>query len=199
MSLTTVNTFAHSGRTDSSGGHRDNRNRSGLGSYHYHHGYGPHLHPNGVCPYEPVAQQPEPVEIAVDSITIASYDKTLDVGEVETLSATITPYNATDQFITWSSSDPNVATVSSSGDVTAINAGTTTITATANNGKTHSIKVNVPKKEEPVINTSSSKTLAITSTDTNSTPKEDNASVLKLVIIGLCVYFIVKRYKKNKK
>lgn len=42
---------AHSGRTDSSGGHRDNKNVSGLGSYHYHHGYGPHLHPNGVCPY----------------------------------------------------------------------------------------------------------------------------------------------------
>lgn len=42
---------AHSGRTDSSGGHRDNKNASGLGYYHYHHGMGPHLHPNGVCPY----------------------------------------------------------------------------------------------------------------------------------------------------
>ncbi|QNU68868.1 peptidoglycan-binding protein [Ruminiclostridium herbifermentans] len=42
---------AHSGRTDSSGGHRDNNNKSGLGSYHYHHGYGPHLHTNGECPY----------------------------------------------------------------------------------------------------------------------------------------------------
>lgn len=43
--------FAHSGRTDSSGGHKDNKNASGLGSYHYHHGYPPHLHTNGVCPY----------------------------------------------------------------------------------------------------------------------------------------------------
>lgn len=43
---------AHSGRTDSSGGHHDYNNVSGLGSYHYHHGYGPHLHTNGVCPYE---------------------------------------------------------------------------------------------------------------------------------------------------
>lgn len=42
---------AHSGRTDSSGGHHDNQNKSGLGGYHYHHGMGPHLHPNGVCPY----------------------------------------------------------------------------------------------------------------------------------------------------
>lgn len=45
--------YAHSGRTDSSGGHRDNKNKSGLGSYHYHcGGYPAHLHPNGVCPYK---------------------------------------------------------------------------------------------------------------------------------------------------
>jgi His-Xaa-Ser repeat protein HxsA len=43
---------AHSGRTDSSGGHKDNKNKSGLGSYHYHCGGHPaHLHKNGVCPY----------------------------------------------------------------------------------------------------------------------------------------------------
>ena len=47
-----LNTYAHSGRTDSSGGHKDNQNKSGLGSYHYHCGGHPaHLHPNGVCPY----------------------------------------------------------------------------------------------------------------------------------------------------
>lgn len=45
-------TFAHPGRTDSRGGHRDNQNRSGLGSYHYHCGGSPaHLHKNGVCSY----------------------------------------------------------------------------------------------------------------------------------------------------
>lgn len=43
---------AHSGRTDSSGGHRDTKNKSGLGPYHYHcGGYPAHLHENGVCPY----------------------------------------------------------------------------------------------------------------------------------------------------
>lgn len=52
MSLAmTVTSFAHSGRTDSNGGHRDNKNKSGLGSYHYHcGGYPAHLHTNG-CPY----------------------------------------------------------------------------------------------------------------------------------------------------
>lgn len=43
---------AHGGRTDSNGGHRDTKNASGLGSYHYHHGYPAHLHTNGICPYE---------------------------------------------------------------------------------------------------------------------------------------------------
>ena len=44
--------LAHSGRTDASGGHRDNKNKSGLGSYHYHCGGNPpHLHTGGVCPY----------------------------------------------------------------------------------------------------------------------------------------------------
>ncbi len=43
--------FAHSGRTDAYGGHHDYKNVSGLGSYHYHHGYSAHLHPGGVCPY----------------------------------------------------------------------------------------------------------------------------------------------------
>ena len=45
-------TFAHSGRTDSNGGHKDKNNVSGLGGYHYHcGGYPAHLHTNGVCPY----------------------------------------------------------------------------------------------------------------------------------------------------
>lgn len=47
--------FAHSGGTDSNGGHHDYNNVSGLGDYHYHHGYGPHLHENGVCPYDDAA------------------------------------------------------------------------------------------------------------------------------------------------
>lgn len=43
---------AHSGRTDASGGHKDNKNKSGLGSYHYHCGGNPpHLHNGGTCQY----------------------------------------------------------------------------------------------------------------------------------------------------
>ena len=43
-----ITAFAHSGRTDSSGGHRNNK----TGGYHYHCGGHPaHSHPNGICPY----------------------------------------------------------------------------------------------------------------------------------------------------
>jgi len=45
------NVFSHPGKTDAQGGHKDNKNISGLGSYHYHHGRQAHLHEGGVCPY----------------------------------------------------------------------------------------------------------------------------------------------------
>lgn len=51
--LSQITAFAHSGRTDRYGGHRDNKNKSGLGYYHYHCGGHPaHLHKNGYCPYK---------------------------------------------------------------------------------------------------------------------------------------------------
>ena len=41
--------LAHPGKTDSKGGHHDNKNKSGLGSYHYHCGGRPaHLHESGM-------------------------------------------------------------------------------------------------------------------------------------------------------
>lgn len=60
--LFSVSAFAHGGRTDARGGHKDSRHVSGLGSYHYHCGGHPaHLHKNGVCPYSAKAKpQPQP-------------------------------------------------------------------------------------------------------------------------------------------
>ena len=46
-----LSVYSHSGRTDSDGGHYDKNNDSGLGSYHYHHGYPAHLHTDGICIY----------------------------------------------------------------------------------------------------------------------------------------------------
>jgi hypothetical protein len=45
--VTPILSYAHSGRTDSNGGHYNHSD----GSYHYHHGYPEHSHPNGKCPY----------------------------------------------------------------------------------------------------------------------------------------------------
>lgn len=57
ITVNDTNVEAHGGRTDSSGGHKDNKNVSGLGSYHYHCGGNPaHLHDGGVCPYSSSSQ-----------------------------------------------------------------------------------------------------------------------------------------------
>ena len=61
------------------------------------------------------------------SITNKPTNNTLTVGDTHTLGATVLPAKAS-QSVTWSSSDTNVATVSSSGLVRANKAGTTTIT-----------------------------------------------------------------------
>ncbi|MGE5398332.1 MAG: Ig-like domain-containing protein [Chitinophagales bacterium] len=55
-------------------------------------------------------------------------------GQRETLIATVTPDNATNKTVTWSSSDANVATVDDKGNVTAVSAGTATITVTTEDG-----------------------------------------------------------------
>ena len=44
--LLSLPVLAHSGRTDSKGGH------NGPGGYHYHHGYPAHQHEGGQCPYD---------------------------------------------------------------------------------------------------------------------------------------------------
>lgn len=39
LTIIPLGALSHKGKTDNSGGHHDNYNVSGLGSYHYHHGY----------------------------------------------------------------------------------------------------------------------------------------------------------------
>lgn len=58
--------FSHSDRTDPFGGHRDNKNASGLGSYHYPcGGYSAHLHENGQCPYKTPCKKEQATPILV--------------------------------------------------------------------------------------------------------------------------------------
>ena len=73
-------------------------------------------------------------KIDVTSVTLDKSSLELTVGDAPaTLTATALPdYATVDRNVTWSTSDSNVATVSSSGEVTAVGAGTATITATSN-------------------------------------------------------------------
>ncbi len=69
---------------------------------------------------------------------------TLPYGGSGTLKAIVSPSDATNQTVTWSSDKPSVATVSLTGKVTAVSAGTAKITATtADGGKTASCTVTV--------------------------------------------------------
>ena len=88
-------------------------------------------------------------EIPVERITLSSTSLSLKEGDSHRLTATVTPSDATDSQVTWSSSDPSVATVSDQGEVTAVRAGNCTITATAG-GKSATCTVTVSAKEIPV-------------------------------------------------
>ena len=77
------------------------------------------------------------VQDNVVSVTGIKLDKTkltLAVGKNATLTATVSPSNATDKGMTWSSSNTAIATVDNSGKVTGVKAGTATITVTTDDG-----------------------------------------------------------------
>ena len=85
----------------------------------------------------------------VTKVELNKTSLTLDVNESETLTAAITPDNATNQAVTWTSSDTAVATVEN-GVVTAVSAGEAIITVTtADGGKTDACKVTVTAVPEP--------------------------------------------------
>lgn len=69
--------------------------------------------------------------VPVDSVSLNKATTSLQVGNTETLTATVLPANATDKTLTWSTSDSSKATINN-GVVTAIASGTATITATSN-------------------------------------------------------------------
>ncbi len=235
-----ISVYSHSGRTDANGGHRDNKNKSGLGSYHYHCGGHPaHLHPNGVCPYSSSSKSSTsssgsgsassssssttsgsssssssnsktrtsvPSTIAVTEIQIEEKIEDMEIGENEKLTATITPSNATDKNVTWKSSDESIATVDSTGEVTAKKSGVVTITATTSNGKSSTITINV---KEPVKLESSYTTNTLVgktnteiqntiNTDTNNEEGSALGGIITLGLLGGGGYWGYKKYKSKK-
>ena len=72
--------------------------------------------------------------VPVTGVSLNKTSSTIYAGKTEQLTATVSPDNATSKNVTWSSSDTEVATVSSSGLVTGVSEGTSTITVITEDG-----------------------------------------------------------------
>ena len=84
----------------------------------------------------------EPSIVTVESISISPLSISLERDKTYQLQAEVTPKEATEKKVSWSSSDTQVATVSENGLVTGVNRGTATVTATAG-GKSATCQVTV--------------------------------------------------------
>ncbi len=71
--------------------------------------------------------------VAVTGVAINKTSDTITAGNTDTLTATISPANATNQAVTWTTSNASVATVAG-GVATAVAAGNATITVTTTDG-----------------------------------------------------------------
>ncbi len=77
---------------------------------------------------------PVPVNISASGVSLNRSGIGLIVGESKTLTATVLPSNATDKGVTWTSDDDSIASVDKNGVVTGQGEGSTTITATTDDG-----------------------------------------------------------------
>ena len=82
-------------------------------------------------------------EIFASSIKLSQSKIDVEKGKTYQLKATVYPTNTTNQKLTWTIEDSSIATVNSSGEITAKSAGTTTVWVSTENGKVASCIVNV--------------------------------------------------------
>ena len=109
----------------------------------------------------------EPLPIEVASVEIAPNDDfSLKIGETKALTASVKPADAENKTIAWSSSNAAVASVDNKGVVTALTAGSASITAKSINGKTDAIGVTV-KADEPEPDPKPEPVVGITFVDAN--------------------------------
>ena len=100
-----------------------------------------------LCKAEQTRKIPRLGAVKVDAIELSESEKKLNVGKSFTITATVKPDNAWNRTVTWSSSDPSIATVDENGTVTAIAEGEAIITAESADGVTAECKVTVEKKD----------------------------------------------------
>lgn len=82
--------------------------------------------------WKPIGPAPEPV--AVTGVSLNQNSLTLGIEESARLTVTVSPSDATNKRVTWSSQDTSIATVSSTWNVTGKANGNTTITVTTQDG-----------------------------------------------------------------
>ena len=138
-----------------------------------------------------------PSNVLVEKITIDGKNEVI-AGGFLVLEATVSPKDATNKVLTWSSSDTKVATVDQEGIVKAINEGTATITATATDGSkvkgTIDIKVIGKKVEnDPKEDENNNKEDIEKSPETGLT--SITTALLITVLISVIAYIVFK--KKN--
>lgn len=100
-----------------------------------------------LCKAEQTRKIPRLGAVKVDAIELSESEKTVFVGDTFTITATVKPDNAWNRTVTWSSSDPSIATVDENGTVTAIAEGEAIITAESADGVKAECKVTVEKKD----------------------------------------------------
>ena len=130
------------------------------------------------------------------SISLSKTSVTLKVGEYEQLTVAVKPENALDKSVSWSSDKPSVASVSAEGKVSALKAGTATITVTTNDGNLKaSCSVNVESivhvesvslnKTHIDLKTNQTETLTATVLPSNASDKTVNWSSNKPSVVSV--------------
>jgi uncharacterized protein YjdB len=122
-------------------------------------------------------------DVSVSGISLNKTSLTLLKGKTDSLVVTFTPDDASNKVVTWSSSDDNIVKVTQSGKITAVAAGTATITATSVDGQFKvncvvTVKVNV----SGLILSSSSLTLERGTTQTLSCQIEPEDATEKTIV-----------------
>lgn len=126
------------------------------------------------------------------------------MGETKVLTVTITPSNATNKNLAWSSSDESIVAVTETGEITAKKAGIADITVASANGKTSTIKINVKETKKEVTSSiiKTSVTSKTNSVNENITKNEEDTSLLGgtliLALLGVGGYFGYKKHKNTK-
>ena len=119
----------------------------------------------------------EEKRIPVTAITGNMSDTmTLTAGENTQLICSVVPENATEQTITYSSSDSNVATIGQDGVITAVNPGHTTITASAADDITKQMSLTVNAKAQPKQNTTQNGNTTTKKNTNNNTNTNQNTN-----------------------